>query len=194
MRNAVSFLVVLLSSCAATPLAPPPAASAPATYDECGPAIQTPGTPDTCNTAVTLRTAPAPYKVLLTNDGSSLNITYRNCLPVILDVCATLTSPLTPVGQWNWSDAGSGCTMGFWLPQYNGSAERPTVGACKNNVFTPMYNIGQIRGGTAYNQVTVNLAKLPDDFQTGEAVNVGYPSYTLTYLPLVAGPQTPLVV
>ena len=84
--------------------------------------------------------------------------------------------------------------MGFWLPQYNGSAPRATLAACKNNIFTPMYNIGRYTGGTAYNQVTVNLAKLPDDYQTGEAVNVGYPSYTLTYLPLVKGPRTPLVV
>lgn len=59
-----------------------------------------------------------------------------------------------------------------------------------------MYKIGSIDGGTAYNQVTVNLARLPDDYQyqTGAAVNVGYPSYTLTYLPLLAGPEIPLVV
>lgn len=195
MRYAIFSAILLLSFCTAAP-PPSPSIIPAATYDECGPAVQTFGTPDTCNTAVTLVTAPAQYGALLTNDGSGLNITYENCLPVILDVCAVLTNPLTPVGQWNWSDAGSGCTMGFWLPQYNGSAPRPTVAACENNIFTPMYKIGSIDGGTAYNQVTVNLARLPDDYQyqTGAAVNVGYPSYTLTYLPLLAGPEIPLVV
>ena len=56
----------------------------------------------------------------------------------------------------------------------------------------PMYDIGMQDGGTAYNQVTVNLKMLPDDYETGEAVNVGYPSYTITYLPLIAGVETPL--
>lgn len=193
MRCAIFFFTLLISYCAAAP-PPLPSTTPPATYDECGPAVQTLGTPDTCNSPVTLVTAPAEYGALLTNDGSGLNITYENCLPVVLDVCATLTNPLTPTGQWNWTDAGSGCTMGFWLPQYNGSAIRPTVAACENNIFTPMSDIGRINGGTAYNQVTVNLARFPDDYQTGEAVNVGYPSYTLTYLPFIEGKETPLVV
>lgn len=55
-----------------------------------------------------------------------------------------------------------------------------------------MYEIGYQYGGTAYNQVVVNLKTLPDDYQTGEAVDVGYPSYTLTYLPLQKSPETPL--
>ena len=82
--------------------------------------------------------------------------------------------------------------MGFWLPQYNGSAPTPTYAACVNNIYTPMYEIGLNYGGTAYNQVAVNIKALPDNYQTGEAVDVGYPSYTITYLPLQRGPETPL--
>ncbi len=82
--------------------------------------------------------------------------------------------------------------MGFWLPEYNGSAPRPTYNDCMNNIYAPMYNIGLNYGGTAYNQVTVNVRSLPDNVQNGSQVDVGYPSYTITYLPLIQGPETPL--
>lgn len=61
-----------------------------------------------------------------------------------------------------------------------------------DNIFTPMYNIGMDVGGTKYNQVTVNLRVLPDNYQTGAQVDSGYPSYTITYLPLMQGPEIPL--
>lgn len=61
-----------------------------------------------------------------------------------------------------------------------------------DNIYMSMYNIGMQFGGTAYNQVVVNLKQLPDDYETGEAVNVGYPSYTISYLPLISGVETPL--
>ena len=82
--------------------------------------------------------------------------------------------------------------MGFWLPQYNGSAPVPTYESCIDDIFSPMYNLGLNYGGTAYNQVTVNLRTLPNDYQTGTQVDVGYPSYTISYLPLIRGPETPL--
>ena len=84
--------------------------------------------------------------------------------------------------------------MGFWLPEYNGSAPLPTYDACMDNIFVPMYNLGMDFGGKAYNQVTVNVAKLPDDYQTGVQVDSGYPSYTITYYPLQSGPSTPLSI
>lgn len=55
-----------------------------------------------------------------------------------------------------------------------------------------MYQIGMSYGGTAFNQVVVNIKSMPDDYETGEAVDVGYPSYTISYLPLQQGPETPL--
>ena len=194
---------VLIQWCAAAPaptdcgaLSQPSqsATSPPMKYDACGPTIQSPGETDTCNTPVTFGTFPAPYKVFLSNDGSGDDITYENCLPIVLDVCATLTNPQTPVGQWNWTGQGSGCTMGFWLPQYSGSAPVPSLQACKENIYTPLWHIAQSNGGTAQNQATINLATLPNNDQTGAAVNVGYPSYTLTYLPLIQGPSVSLVV
>lgn len=162
-------------------------------FDPCGPLVQDATTPsDTCNRTLDLVTAPSVYGALLLNDGSGLNITWDNCLPVIFDVCASINASSTPVGHWNWTDPGSGCVMGFWLPQYAGSAPKPTYEACMDNIYMSMYNIGMQFGGTAYNQVVVNLKQLPDDYETGEAVNVGYPSYTISYLPLISGVETPL--
>lgn len=161
--------------------------------DPCGTLIQDASTPNnTCNRPITLVTAPSVYGALLLNDGSGLNVTWYNCLPVAFDACSAINSPSTPVGAWNWTDPGSQCVIGFWLPQFNGSAPRPTYDACLNNILTPMYEIGMAQGGTAYNQVSVNVKTLPDNLQTGAAVNVGYPSYTITYLPLQKGPQIPL--
>lgn len=162
-------------------------------FDPCGPLVQDPITPNnTCSRTVSLVTGPSAYGALLLNDGSGLNVTWDNCLTVVFDVCAAINSSLTPVGRWNWTDPGSQCVMGFWLPQYNGSAPRPTYDACFNNIYTPMYKIGMNFGGTAYNQVLVNLKQLPNDYETGQAVDVGYPSYTITYLPLQRGRETPL--
>ena len=162
-------------------------------HDPCGPVVQGSNLPNnTCNRTIDLVTAPSIYGALLLNDGSGLNVTWYNCLPVVFDVCAAINSSDTPTGIWNWTDPGSQCVMGFWLPIYNGSAPLPTYDACVDNIYTPMYNIGLDYGGTAYNQVTVNLRKLPDDYQTGMQVDVGYPSYTITYLPLQQGPTTPL--
>ncbi|MCJ1450153.1 hypothetical protein MMC28_000482 [Mycoblastus sanguinarius] len=177
MRNALITLLPLSTLLSPTSQSPLP-------LDNCGPTIQDPNTPDTCTHAITLAQSPTPYGALLTNDGSGLEITYENCFPTILDVCSVLTDPTTPRGAWNWTDAGSGCVMGFWLPQYAGSAPVPTVDACRNNIYLPMYDIGRYTGGTAYNQVSVNLARLPDDYQNGEAVDVGYASYTISYLPM----------
>ena len=163
--------------------------------DPCGPVIQiqdglTPN--NTCNRTVSLVTAPAPYGAMLTNDGSGNNITWENCVTVVYDACAAMTDPSAPTGKWNWTDPGSGCVMGFWLPQYNGSAPVPTYDVCFNNIYTPMAAIGADFGGAAINQVAVNVKLMPNNYETGEAVNVGYPSYTITHWPLQQGPQTPL--
>ena len=186
MRNPTSLnLLSLLLLAAILPYALP--------FDSCGPLVQDTTTPsDTCNRTLDLVTAPAVFGALLLNDGSGLNVTWENCLPVIFDVCASINASSTPVGRWNWTDPGSGCGMGFWRPQYAGSAPRPSHQTCIDNIYTAMYHIGWQYGGTAYNQVVVNLKQLPDDYETGEAVNVGYPSYTITYLPLISGVETPL--
>lgn len=186
MRNATSLRLPIFLLLAAT---------LPSThsFDACGPLVQDSLTPsDTCNRNITLGAAPSAYGALLLNDGSGLTIPWDNCLPVLFDVCAAINASSVPVGRWNWTDPGSECVMGFWLPQYAGSAPKPTYDACMDNIYTPMYMIGMINGGTAYNQVTVNLKQLPDDYETGEAVDVGYPSYSITYLPLQRGPETPL--
>ena len=187
MRNATSLIRLLILLLLTATL--PPAHS----FDPCGPRVQDVTTPNnTCNRAIDLATGPSAYGAILLNDGSGLNITWDNCIAVTFDACAAITNPSTPVGQWNWTDPGSECVMGFWLPQYNGSAPRPTYDACMNNIYTPMYQVGMDFGGTAYNQVVVNLKQMPNDYETGEAVDVGYPSYTITYLPLQQGPETPL--
>ena len=171
------------------------AATVPTAYshDPCGPLIQGPNVPNnTCNTTINLVTKPSVYGALLLNDGSGLNVTWYNCLPVVFDACTAITAPSTPTGAWNWTDPGSQCVMGFWLPQYNGSAPLPSYESCVDNIFTPMYNIGMDVGGTRFNQVTVNLVNLPDNYQTGSQVDIGYPSYMISYLPLQQGAEIPL--
>ena len=85
---------------------------------------------------------------------------------------------------------GSECVMGFWLPEYAGAAPIKTEEACQDQIWNPMTKIGRQMGGTAYNQVVVNLKVLPDDTQTGQQVSAGYPSYTITYLPLIKGNES----
>lgn len=171
------------------------AATLPYTHcrDPCGPAIQGPNLPkNTCNHTIDRVTAPSIYGALLSNDGTGLEITWYNCIPVVYDVCTAFNASDTPVGVWNWTDPGSGCVMGFWLPPYNGSAPKPSYEACMDNIYIPMFNIGMDYGGTAYNQVTVNIVRMPDDYQTGMQVDAGYPSYTITYMPLQQGSEFPL--
>ncbi|KAL6718636.1 hypothetical protein ACLMJK_002870 [Lecanora helva] len=188
----------------ATPQGQSPATSTKPTFptpsvfvgpkDPCGPAVQDrldPTIPnDTCKSNITYSPSPATYGATLLNDGSGHEINYDNCYPVVLDVCAAIASIDTPLGVWNWTDVGSECVMGFWLPDLPGAAPRMNVRRCENQVFRPMVDIGEHRGGAAYNQVVVNLRVLPDDSQTGVQVSAGYPSYTISYLPLIKGNQS----
>ena len=181
------------SSTSARPAFPSPSVSV-GPKDSCGPVVQDrldPTIPnDTCTAEITFSPSPATYGATLLNDGSGLDINYQNCYPVVLDVCAYIAAADTPVGVWNWTDVGSQCVMGFWLPIYPEAAPRPTVSQCEKQIFNPMVDIGEKQGGTAYNQVVVNLAVLPDDSQNGVQVSAGYPSYTITYLPLIKGNET----
>jgi len=197
IATVVQFASSLPAAPAPTSTSPHPSFPSPSVStgpkDPCGPTIQDALDPtipnDTCKADVTFSPSPATYGATLLNDGSGPDINYDNCFPVVLDVCAALTSPDTPVGAWNWTGVGSECTMGFWIPEYPGAAPLPSVDACENQIFRPMTSIGERRGGTAYNQVVVNLEVLPDDSQTGRQVSAGYPSYTITYLPLIKGNQ-----
>ena len=181
MRNAPLFLIPLLSLL--TTITPNPIP-----HDACGPLIQDPDTPDTCNQAVRYVKTPNQYGAVLTNDGSGFDVAWDNCYPVVYDVCTMIADPDQPTGAWNWTGAGSGCSMGFWLSEYQGAAPLPTSKACYNNIYMAMVNIGKKMGGTAYNQVTVNLATLPDNTRNGSQINVGYPSYTISYLPMQSAP------
>lgn len=181
------------TSAAPKPRFPVPSATT-GPKDPCGPVIQDALDPtipdDTCTADIIYSPSPVTYGASLYNDGSGLNINYDNCDPVVLEVCASITDPRTPVGVWNWTGAGSQCTMGFWLPEYSGAAPRSTTEQCQNQIFRPMLDIGMKKGGKAYNQVVVNLRLLPDDLQTGLQVSIGYPSYTITHLPLITRNQT----
>lgn len=161
--------------------------------DPCGPVKQQgPDIPkNTCNRTIDRVTRPSVYGASLLNDGTGLEITWYNCIPVVYDVCAAFNASDVPLGVWNWTDAGSRCVMGFWIPPYPGTAPKPSYEACMDNIYTPMFNIGMDYGGTAYNQVTVNIVTMPDDYQTGSQVDAGYPSYTITYLPLQRGSAFP---
>lgn len=71
--------------------------------------------------------------------------------------------------------------MGFWLPNYEGSA-KPTkdVDECAKNIFTPLMGFcNPVLTPGLYNWGLVNVKLVPDYTQTGIQVDAGYPSYIM---------------
>ena len=188
------FCVLLLSLLTPTTLATPDPVPAPVNGDPCGPTIQdTPDYPNTCTIAPALVESPQPYGINCTGtvEGSSQGVVWGNCSASLDDICIKALDPRTRKGHWIWSNLAVGCALGIYLPPYRGSATLQNYTRC-TEIFTAMSNTCEAVT-PAKNLASVNLEEYPGSpppgsdkasggnwiYYTGEAVNVGYPSYYL---------------
>lgn len=160
-----------------------------AVSDPCGPLIQPSPNPagNTCNVSIIESESPATYGVQCLNDYTDTNLTFDACSnQTISAICDKLADPAVQNGTWIWASANSPsvCYMGFYLPPYDGSAQKPDKDQCVNEIFRPM--LGYCNPATGYevsegmyNLGMVNIKTKPDGTQNGQAVDVGYPSYII---------------
>ena len=195
--NASSSSPAPLIPIATTPPAPiilPPATSqtstaasaVPSNGDPCGPAIQdNPNYPNTCAAKVNLVTTPAPYGVYCGSDGPA-SINWAACEKVFQGVCGGIPWTQYPKGAWVWSDPGTGCAVGTWMPPGSdgkgaSAAMTPSLLRCYDLISQVMVDSCSTATGGS-NIASVNVVTLPsfsDPSQTGSQVNVGYPSYVI---------------
>ena len=192
-------LLFLLSP---TTIATPAPVPAPVNGDPCGPTIQdTPNYPNTCSVAPALVESPQPYGINCTNVGPTSKYTatvaWENCTASYQSICTKAVDARTRKGVWIWSSLAQGCALGVFLPPYQGSAQLLNFTRCEE-IFTAM-NDTCSTVVPASNYGGVNLKNLPGYPPTpvkgqpgsnfkGDAVNVGYPSYAITWIP----PTNPL--
>ena len=180
-----------------------PTASAPPKQpngDPCGPDIQdNPNYPNTCNLTPSLVTVPSPYGINCTRTIDvdrypALRTQWDVCAASLESICRKMEDPRTTNGRWIWSMLAGHCALGFWLPPMKGAAPRPSTSRCLN-IFTAMVDSCSTTTATS-NLGSINLLVPPgfnatywlsgadpstgpsnDIYSTGQAVNVGYPSY-----------------
>lgn len=183
-----------------TSIASPAPVPAPVNGDPCGPTIQdNPNYPDTCAVAPVLVKSPQAYGVNCTQITPlkfKLNVAWENCSASIQDACTKALDTRTRTGYWIWSSLAVNCAIGFFLPPYQGAAQLKNNTRCVE-IFTAM-NDSCSTSVPASNFAGVNLRNLPGlppeivhgqevDYTRndlnfyGDAVNVGYPSYAITY-------------
>ncbi|MCJ1451169.1 hypothetical protein MMC28_001504 [Mycoblastus sanguinarius] len=167
--------------------------SASPTSDPCGPASQPTPNPigDTCNTSIALSNSPSPYGVQCLNNDPNTNISWTACaIETIPAICDQLTDPAVQKGKWIWASATPPdvCWLGFYLPTYAGSAQVPTLDRCVNEIFRPMVGFCNVWDNQGENNLgLVNVKSVPDGSQSGQAVDVGYPSFVLASRELTGG-------
>ena len=162
------------------------ASAVPSNGDPCGPAIQDkPNYPNTCAAEVSLVTTPAPYGVYCGSDGPS-SINWAACEKVFQGVCGGILWTEYPKDAWVWSDQGTGCAVGTWMPHGSdgkgaGAAMTPSLLRCYDLISQAMIDSCSTATGGS-NIASVNVGTLPsfsDPSQTGSQVNIGYPSYVI---------------
>ena len=156
------------------------APAAPSKGDPCGPKTQdNPNYPNTCAAKPNLATAPQAYGVLCGSDGPS-KIDWTACAKVASGVCENMIWTQYPKGAWVWSDPGTGCAIGTWMPVGSGTAMTPSAQRCQDLIIKAMTD--DCSSTSSSNVASVNVRALPsfsDVTQTGQQVNVGYPSYVI---------------
>ena len=191
---------LLLSLLTPTTFATPAPVPAPVNGDPCGPAIQdTPDYPNTCAIAPALVDSPQPYGINCTSSDirSTQGPSWQNCSASLESICTKALDQRTRKGHWIWSNLAERCALGFFLPPYQGAALLQNYTRW-TEIFTAISDTcsivvpASIYGG-------VNLREYPGspppsspaakggnwEYYTGEAVNVGYPSYIISqYLPI----------
>lgn len=195
---------ILLFLLTPTTIATPAPVPAPANGDPCGPTVQdNPNYADTCSAAPVLVKSPQTYGVnctAVTPIEGPESVSWGNCSASFQDACTKALDTRTRAGVWIWSDLALGCAVGFFLPPYQGAAFLQNNTRCIE-IFTAM-NDSCSTSVPASNFGGVNLRTLPghppsivngqavydgypynDVTFYGNAVNVGYPSYAITYTP-----------
>ncbi|KAL8636321.1 MAG: hypothetical protein Q9228_006272, partial [Teloschistes exilis] len=179
MLLALYFLISLLSSISSAQGAG--ATCSLASFDRCGPAKQKPGTPSTCNRTVEASPIPSVYGVQCAQDldiQSTLNV--PNCAWATIDICNQLTDPHLKKDRWIWTNpAYIGCALGFWMPSGNGTdaAFAPDFDRCTTGIFAPLT---KLCSNPAWKNVgSINVKRMPNATDTGEAVDAYYPSYVI---------------
>ena len=169
-----------------------------AVSDPCGPLTQPSPNPagNTCNVSIIESKSPAPYGVQCLTDYTDTHFDFDACSnQTIPAICDKLADPAVQNGTWIWASADppNVCYMGFYLPPYNGSAQKPEKDKCVNEIYRPM--LGYCNPATGhevfegmYNLGMVNVKTFnkPDETQNGQAVDAGYPSYIIATSELTA--------
>ena len=181
--------------------------SLPIETDPCGPKVQDAYTPPTCNSKSNSTSTsglddidafasyvyqvdtPTAYGVQCLNSTiSNAAIKTENCAVTAVDICKKIRSEFSPRGKWVWSAVGGpGCAMAYWLPQFNGSAPAPDKTRCEQGIYNTMVDLCVTEPDGYYGVsdiAAVNLKQLPGANGTGQAVNVGYPSYLIAAAPI----------
>lgn len=187
-----------------TTIATPAPVPAPTNGDPCGPTVQdNPNYPDTCSVAPVLVKSPETYGVNCTAVSQVKEyeiVSWGNCSASFQDACTKALDTRTRTGVWIWSELALGCAVAFFLPPYQGAAQLQNNTRCLE-IFTAM-NDSCSTSVPASNFGSVNLRTLPgkppsivngqavydgypdsDVLFYGNAVNVGYPSYAISFTP-----------
>ena len=194
-------LLLLLPPTIITTPAPVPASI---NGGQCGPTTQdTPNYPNTCDVAPTLVESPQPYGInctALTQVKGALAISWNNCAASYQDICTKALDSRTRKGIWIWSMLAENCVLGFFLPPFPGSAQLLNNTRCVEifaamsdtcSTVVPASNWGGVNLRTipGHPPSIVNGQAVYDGYPEndvtfqGDAVNVGYPSYAISYTP-----------
>lgn len=198
MPRPIIFISLILLFASLTAAANPPAPP-PINGDPCGPKVQdNPNYPNTCALTPVLVNSPDVYGINCTSlpGYGKYRISSSNCEASIYSTCRKMEDSRTLAGRWIWTVLAPNCALGFFLPPYDGSASRPSWQRCMN-IFVAMNNTAATTTFPTH-FASINLKTLPGFdpslFDGGEkgppkpgyryegaAINVGYPSYALSY-------------
>ena len=154
----------------------------PDTSDCCGPTGRSTILPDTCYTSANITTTNELFGVTcVTGTGTALQASSPEAYYTATVICDNINNGTVHPNTWFWSMPVTGFALGVWLPGNPGDAPCPYWDSCYKAIYYMMIQdcLTSPGGGAS-----INLAKLPDTTQTGQAVDPGYPSYIMASQPL----------
>lgn len=154
-----------------------------ATSDCCGPTGRNIILPDTCFASANLTTTPGAYDINCFSSGTSaLQLSSPVGYYAATVVCNSINNGTAPHNAWYWYSPQSGFAVGVWLPGNTGDAPCPHFEQCTQAIYYMM--IQGCANSAGFNGASVNVVTLPDNLQTGQAFDSGYPSYIMAPAPL----------
>ena len=152
------------------------------TSDCCGPTGRSTILPDTCYTTANVSTTNEVFGVTcFTGTGTVLQAPPPLPYYTATVICNNINNGTALPNTWFWSMPVTGFALGVWLPGNPGDAPCPYWNSCYSAIYYMMIQgcLTSPGGGGS-----INLVKLPDTTQTGQAVDPGYPSYVMAAQPL----------